>query len=93
MTSVDMCEHDWPGSGCKQCRIERLENRVKELELELDKEQKLSKIMETSFLNMAARAAEAETQLSDRLPVNPVTFKTMTGTCAKNISKLESVKL
>ncbi len=19
MSSVDMCEHDWPGSGCKEC--------------------------------------------------------------------------
>lgn len=19
MSSIDMCEHDWPGSGCKEC--------------------------------------------------------------------------
>lgn len=25
MASVDMCKHSWPGSGCKDCRIERLE--------------------------------------------------------------------
>lgn len=23
MDSADMCEHDWPGSGCKECRAER----------------------------------------------------------------------
>ena len=23
MVSADMCEHDWPGSGCKDCRAER----------------------------------------------------------------------
>ena len=25
MASVDMCEHDWPGSGCKKCKMEGLE--------------------------------------------------------------------
>lgn len=23
MVSADMCEHDWPGSGCRECRAER----------------------------------------------------------------------
>jgi hypothetical protein len=26
MSSVDMCEHDWPGSGCRECFPDPLEN-------------------------------------------------------------------
>jgi hypothetical protein len=23
MANVEFCEHDWPGSGCKECRAQR----------------------------------------------------------------------
>lgn len=28
MASVDMCEHDWPGSGCKECAAGRVAWRL-----------------------------------------------------------------
>lgn len=28
MSNVDMCEHDWPGSGCKECRAEALARKI-----------------------------------------------------------------
>lgn len=35
MASADMCEHDWPGSGCKECRKERREARLAHVQKEM----------------------------------------------------------
>lgn len=24
MSSIDMCEHDWPGTGCRECKLDAL---------------------------------------------------------------------
>lgn len=36
MSSVDMCEHDWPGTGCKECKREALEAENAKLRAELE---------------------------------------------------------
>ena len=28
MASIDMCEHDWPGTGCKECKREKEANET-----------------------------------------------------------------
>ena len=28
MSNVDMCEHDWPGSGCKECQAEAMARKI-----------------------------------------------------------------
>lgn len=28
MSNVDMCEHDWPGTGCKECRAEAIAHKI-----------------------------------------------------------------
>ena len=32
MASVDMCEHDWPGTGCKECILEAHNRKISSLE-------------------------------------------------------------
>lgn len=32
MSNVDMCEHGWPGTGCRECMREAHEDKVSQLE-------------------------------------------------------------
>lgn len=36
MSSVEMCEHDWPGTGCKECKRAALEAENAELRKECE---------------------------------------------------------
>jgi hypothetical protein len=49
MASVDMCEHGWPGTGCKDCKAEAEQATQESLEITVDKHESPSRRL--PFLN------------------------------------------
>lgn len=87
MSNVDMCEHDWPGTGCRECmreahkaKISTLEDRILgEIESKMLAEAELHEAAENA-LKADARIEELENMIHQLLYTSrPV------ATCAYNI--------
>lgn len=67
MSSVDMCEHGWPGTGCQECKSEALERRAcreatRVVELEADNE-KLRALLKRVDEYLAAKGVSYEAKI------------------------------
>lgn len=69
MSNVDMCEHDWPGTGCRECMREAHKVKISELEDSLLDQIESKMLVEAELhelsLKTEARIEELEDQLKE----------------------------
>lgn len=65
MSNVDMCHHDWPGTGCRECMREAHKVKVSKLEDRLLDEIESKMLAEAELHNAAELSLKAEARIEE----------------------------
>ena len=65
MSNVDMCHHDWPGTGCRECMRESHKVKVSQLEDRLLDEMESKMLAEAELHNAAELALKANSRIEE----------------------------
>lgn len=72
MSNIDMCSHDWPGTGCRECMREAHKAKVSKLEDRLLDEIESKMLAEAELHKAAELALKAETRIEELEASNKV---------------------